>query len=317
MILTFTPNPALDLGGLVDRVLPNEKTYVSEETRFPGGNAINAGRIIHTLQGTVRVSGFLGGSTGQEINELLKREGVQTRFLPIRDSTRINVTVTEKVSHLQTRLSFPGPRILVSEVRQAHQLVHSLDPSSLFLIGGSLPQGFGIPQLKTLLQTLNQKKIPWIIDSPGPVLREILRLKPLLVKPNLIEFQDLIGTKVTRLSKIVSEAKRLSLSRGWICVSSVEGGAVLIHSTGRAFYGRAPKVKIRGHVGAGDSMVGAMAMALQKSGAINALQPDQGPNLLRLGLAAAAATLMEPGTRLGQRKNILRLYESTRVVEVK
>ena len=41
-ILTVTPNPALDLGGVVKEIIPDEKNYVEEETRHPGGNAINS-----------------------------------------------------------------------------------------------------------------------------------------------------------------------------------------------------------------------------------------------------------------------------------
>jgi fructose-1-phosphate kinase PfkB-like protein len=35
-ILTVTPNPALDLGGVVEEIIPNEKNYVEQETRHPG-----------------------------------------------------------------------------------------------------------------------------------------------------------------------------------------------------------------------------------------------------------------------------------------
>src|SRR5690242_15734995 len=72
MIYTITPNPALDLGGVVDRLVPNEKSYVQDETRFPGGNAINAARIIKKLGQPVIASGFLGGGTGDEIEKLLR-----------------------------------------------------------------------------------------------------------------------------------------------------------------------------------------------------------------------------------------------------
>jgi len=48
-----------------------------------------------------------------------------------------------------------------------------------------------------------------------------------------------------------------------ICVSSVEGGALLVTRNG-SFFGRAPKISIHSSVGAGDSMVGAMIAQLYK-----------------------------------------------------
>ncbi len=36
MIITLTPNPALDVSGTVSNLVPNEKSYVSHELRLPG-----------------------------------------------------------------------------------------------------------------------------------------------------------------------------------------------------------------------------------------------------------------------------------------
>ena len=75
-IYTLTPNPALDLWGHVAQITPNEKNYVFAERRDPGGNGINAARVIHRLGGRVTALGFLGGSVGAEIERLLDHEGV-------------------------------------------------------------------------------------------------------------------------------------------------------------------------------------------------------------------------------------------------
>ena len=69
------------------------------------------------------------------------------------------------------------------------------------------------------------------------------------------------------------------------------------------WYGKIPSVKIRSTVGAGDSLVGAMACLwdINPSSSIE--------ELLRLGLSASCATLTEPGLKLGSRKSILK-YQS-------
>jgi tagatose 6-phosphate kinase len=69
-VCTVTPNPALDLSGLVDDLKPNEKSYVYDSTRWPGGNSINVARILTRLHVPVLATGFLGGSVGQEIRGL-------------------------------------------------------------------------------------------------------------------------------------------------------------------------------------------------------------------------------------------------------
>jgi fructose-1-phosphate kinase PfkB-like protein len=67
MIYTVTPNPTLDLGGVVDQLTPNEKNYVHNETKSPGGNAINAARIMKRLGSQVMATGFIGGGIGHVV----------------------------------------------------------------------------------------------------------------------------------------------------------------------------------------------------------------------------------------------------------
>ena len=73
-----------------------------------------------------------------------------------------------------------------------------------------------------------------------------------------------------------------------------------------SYFGRIAKVKIRSSVGAGDSMVGAMVGQIYKGHA-------PGDEILRWGLAAAAATLERRGTAFGPAKSIYRLYKMTKV----
>ena len=46
-LITVTLNPVLDITGKVSKVIPNEKNYVEDERRYPGGNGINVARILN------------------------------------------------------------------------------------------------------------------------------------------------------------------------------------------------------------------------------------------------------------------------------
>jgi 1-phosphofructokinase family hexose kinase len=309
MIYTITPNATLDLGGLVKKILANEKNYVEEETRFPGGNAINAARMIKRLGLPVITSGFLGGGIGSEIEALLKQEGIATRFVKIKESSRINVTVSNQKIHAQTRLSFPGPRISVEELQKLFKQVARIGKSDLVIIGGSLPLGVSPSSIKHIIKLLKMRGISTLVDLPSADLKKVIFASPLFIKPNLLEFQEIVGKKVSSVDAVIREAKKLLKRVPLICVSSVDGGALLI-SEGSIWYGRAPKVKVRTTVGAGDSMVGAIASHLftlfkkKSSQRIENLSATEIGNLLRWGLASAAATLETHGTELGGAKKI-------------
>lgn len=308
-IFSITPNPALDLGGFVEKIVPNEKSYVENETRFPGGNAINAARILSRLNIPVTLSGFLGGSTGEEIRSLLEVENLETKFIKIKASSRINITVSNRSSRHQTRLSFPGPNILVEEKKKLFKLFEQQSQTSLLLLGGSLPKGFTPKDLERFIFLARRKNIVSFVDCPGDILAQIVEAKPFFMKPNLEEFQELTRSRVKTIGAVIEKAKRILDKVPYICVSSVEGGALLISRT-QICFGRTPNVHIQSTVGAGDSMVGGMISQFYK----NEISIDE---VLKWGLAASAATLSESGTKLGSARKINQLYLKTKVTNIK
>lgn len=320
MIYTLTPNPALDLGGTVDKIVPNEKTYVYNETRYPGGNAINAARIMAKLHCPVTATGFLGGSTGDEVRYLLKREGVHPHFITISGHTRINLTVSSKDTHLQTRLSFPGPTIDGVARRMLFFFLGQLKATDILVVGGSLPKGFTTSDLKRVMCIAHRRQVPCIVDVPGRWLRDLVGERPLLIKPNLLEFQELVGKKVQSVATIVREARRLTRDVPLVCVSSVQGGALLV-TPESCWFAQGPKLQVRSTVGAGDSMVGAMVSELWRRRVKYPVSLEwieaQANEILRWGIAAACATLTTSGTELGTRSKIVYYYKRAKVTQLR
>lgn len=305
VILTITPNPALDLSGFVKNLKPNEKTYVFSEQRAPGGNAINCARILSRLHIPVIPTGFLGGSIGREVELLLRKENLRPRFIKIQESTRINVTVSNYFDHQQTRLSFQGPDIKKSEKQQLFDFVKKQDNLFMLILGGSLPSGFTVTDVIRLMHLAKKKRVECIVDCPGNILAQILPATPVFIKPNLEEFQVLTKSRVKTIGSVLKKAQGFLSEVPYICVSSVEDGALLITRRG-SYFGKIPDIKIRSSVGAGDAMVGAMAAQLYEG----QTSPEE---ILKWGLASAAATLGELGTSLGQADEIIRLHKKIHV----
>jgi 1-phosphofructokinase family hexose kinase len=308
MILTITPNPALDISGVVKSIIPNEKNYVQNERFAPGGNGINAARIIHRLKVPVLASGFLGGAIGSELERLLKREGVSCKFIKIKHGTRINVTVSNEKTQLQTRLSFPGPEISFHEMKKLFSFVSTRRAVRIILIAGSLPPNVSPTFVERIIRISKSKGIFCAVDMPGRALRQIVESKPDFIKPNLTEFQELIGAKVASLASVKRAARKLINKIPLICVSSVDGGALLMNRR-FACFGRIPKVTLQSTVGAGDAMVGGILSRLfQLNVKVESLSEHNLEDLLRWGLASSCATLIQPGTELGEASAIQRFY---------
>lgn len=300
--ISITLNPVLDITGEVDKIIPNEKNYIDCEKRYPGGNGINVARILTRLGSNVVATGFLGGGVGEELFELLKREKLNTDFVSIKDNTRIGITVSSNDTNQQTRLSFSGPIILKSEFDEFKAKVLNISGKGLIVLGGSFPKQFELERAVELIKQLAGNGHPCIIDVPGKYLKDMVRSAPLMIKPNLIEFQALVGQKVKTIAEVVAAASAIKKYVELICISSVEGGALLIGKN-EVWFGQIPSVEVRTTVGAGDSMVGAMAYKIKEY--LDQSVPVDIKETLRWGLASACATLVTTGVELGEENKIL------------
>lgn len=305
-ILSITPNPTLDLSGNIETMISNEKIYVKDELRLPGGNAINAARIIKRLGAPVQVTGLLGGSTGVEILHLLKKEGIKSSFVKIKGNSRTCISIKSLSKNDQYRFDFPGPKINFDEKEKLLKKISS-NKIALILIGGSLPLNFNEKDIKKILSKASHNKTRCIVDCPASIMKSLLNSPLYMIKPNLSEFQAMMNFESNDLQIILEQAKKIK-HIPYICISSVNGGALLIHEKG-PYFGKSPKVTINTTIGAGDSMVGAMASEI-----FNGNNDPQ--DILRWGLAAATATLKQKGTSLGNRPDILNLYKKTKVIKL-
>jgi 1-phosphofructokinase family hexose kinase len=270
----------------------------------------------------VVTTGFLGGGVGGEIENLLTAENLTHDFVKVSSPSRISVTVSNLKTHLQSRLSFSGPTINHSEWERLTHHLDKLPPEGLAIIGGSLPPGVDGKLFTSFIANLSERGFNCIVDVPGKYLKEACEANPLLIKPNLFEFQELTGKKITSKEDVVLEAQKLLSKVKIICISSVENGALLV-TQGGAWFGRIPALEIRTTVGAGDSMVGAMAAKLfewknmEGEKSYVAIGQDRGHELHQWGLAASCATLIVRGTELGSAEDIKKYFPEVIVEELK
>lgn len=325
-IYTLTPNPALDVSGIVDHLVPNEKNYVYEEQRDPGGNGINASRIAHRLGTPTLALGFVGGATGDELVNLLKREGVQSRFVRIGAFTRTNVVVCDSTTEQQTRLTFPGPRLTSTEIGSLLRQIRSLRGGGLLILGGSFPPGCPKDFHIQVARAARDADLGPIIDIPAKVLKTYLPPKggkskaplSLFLKPNQTELEEWYGKPLKTDRALAQAAQVMAEHAGFIVVSLAARGAILA-TRERAWFFAAPKIRARGTVGAGDSMVGAIGTQLLKARMTSPERireslakgglPDWLRDAIRWGLAAGAATAQVSGTSLAQPREIHRLVK--------
>lgn len=318
------PNPSLDLSGEVKELIPNEKNIVKNSRIDPGGNAINAARICNRLGVRCPLIGFIGGAEGQQLQGLLQKEKLPFEGVVLRHSTRINVTVTLQDSHIQTRLTFPGPQTSPSEVQLMYRRLQKLKGPGLLVTGGSLPPGCHKNFYSRLLKLSHAKDIGMILDAPVSILQGILNSphpRFVLLKPNRAEFMELAGRRHRSVPALAAEAKLWQKKHAALFCVSLGAEGALFAAQGKVWWLGAPKVRVRGSVGAGDSMVGAMAARLIAHELNTPEKIARASEVLLLevfswGLAAGTATAATTGTQLAPAALIRRLVRKVHIKKI-
>lgn len=302
MIVTLTLNPALDISTTTERVVPEHKLRCEVPRRDPGGGGINVARVVDALGGTAEAVFPAGGPTGQALLAALRGgTGLRAHPVPIAGETRQSFTVDERAPGRQEyRFVLPGPDLSAVELDSCLEAVAERAQDAAFVVAsGSLPPGVPADVYARLGAMLPPGGPRLIVDSSGPALRQTRGAY--LIKPSLRELQVLAGRDLPDTAARVVAARGLMEEEmaEMVVLSLGADGAMLITREEQEHFPAIP-VPVRSTVGAGDSMVAALALALSRGEA-----PRQA---VRFGMAAGAAALLRPGTQLCRLEDVERLF---------
>lgn len=302
-IVTLTLNPAVDAACETERVFPRHKIRTIGETHDPGGGGVNAARVLAELGADPLAVVLAGGVTGRFLVELLARDGIACRAVPVAGITRISMTVLERSTGEEYRFVPAGPEISAAELAAAHAAL-AAEPHDWLVMSGSLPRGVADDEYARIAAAEAAMGRLVALDCAGAPLRAALGKGLALIKPSLREFEELVGIALPGTAEQDAAALRLVRqgAAARIAVSLGAEGALLATAAGVLRMPAIP-VQVRGAVGAGDSFMAGMVLALARGA---------GPGeALRWGMAAGAASVMQPGTAHPRRADIERLFLDT------
>ena len=297
MIATLTLNPALDVTTSTDKVRHTHKLRCTAPWLDSGGGGVNVARVIHTLGGEVTAIFPQGGPAGTTFGTLLREDGVATVPVKIAGSMRESFTVNESETGLQYRFVLPGPELSEDEIAALLDALEKLPGVTHIVVSGSLPPGCDPSVIKRIGECARRRDARLIVDTSGPALAACEGAGIYLLKPSLREVGDLLDKPIGCEADELAAARTLR-ARGFadvIILSLAERGALLV-ADGIELRLPAIPVETLSAVGAGDSMVGAVTLALARGKPLE--------DALRYGIAAGAATLMTPPTELAQAEDV-------------
>lgn len=290
-ILTVTLSPALDKTVGVDGFEIGGTNRIRSIRLDAGGKGINVAKALKSFDVEICAFGLQAGRTGEIIRQRLDALGLAHRFLEAEGETRTNLKLVDERSGVTTELNEPGFPVapdllarLVDEYRVA------LEDAAVVVLAGSLPPGSPEDIYRTLIGIAREKAVPVILDADGPALVHGVNARPYALKPNLAELERLTG-KPLRTDGEILDAARALVRQGirLVLVSMGEDGSLLV-GPDRAFRARPFPIQPQSTVGAGDSMVAALAYGLMKQ------LPQE--DIARMTSAAGTITATKPGTEV-------------------
>jgi len=172
----------------------------------------------------------------------------------------------------------------------------------ILVLSGSLPEKTLINYYAKLIRYVALKNVKIVIDTSGQPLKEALKEKVFLLKPNQKELAQLAGKEF--LSSAEQEAFALEMVKSgrasYVAVSLGARGAFLASKSG-VIYQSVPSVSVKSTIGAGDSMVAGLIYGIQN----DFIEKD----ILKWGVACGVATTMSEGTSLASKSNLAKVLE--------
>jgi len=302
-IVTLTLNPALDVSLAAAMVVPTHKIRTERPRYQPGGGGINVSRVCHRLDAPTIAVVPLGGPSGQRMTDLMLAEldQAEMRIVPIAGDTRESLTVRSKSTGEQYRFVLPGPELSESELEACLAAVVSAatpDRCRSVVVSGSLPVGVDPGFISDLVRRVPHASV--VVDTSGPALVAALQSGAYLVKPSARELASIVDRELETEAEIIGAAIEVqSQSHVEVVVVSIGPGGAVIVTENKTHRLRAPAVKVRSAVGAGDSMVAGIATGLQRDLDL--------ADAVRLGVAAGTAAVLTDGSDLCRESDVDRL----------
>ena len=288
MLLTVTPNPAIDRVLIVPGFRHADVCRVITRIDSAGGKGFNVTRVARTLNLPVRACALLGGENGRRIARLAEDEGIDGAWRWIaQGESRICLLITDPEARDHLTINETGPTVNASDWHGFMELVWQQARAATFVaVSGSVPPGVAPQHYVELIRGLPSDAFV-CVDTSGPTLAAALNLPVDLLKINMHELSAALGQPITTPDQARAAAVAV-LQRGpqRVVVTLGAQGAVAVDAHG-VWRARTPPVEPISPVGSGDAALAGIITVLHSGGSL--------AEAVRMGVACGGANTLTVG----------------------
>lgn len=290
MIVTVTLNPCVDLNLEVEAFSFTEPLRALRERKRAGGKGMNASVALDLLKAPTTAVALLGGATGREYAQLAQ---ATIRFpvsvVECAGNTRTNIVITARADRRHLKVNQQGAHIESGDLdRVSGALSDLVQPGDFLVLAGSLPPGAPDDTYAKWIHPFRSRGCFVALDADGAALREGLKARPHLIKPNRQELERLLARELCSEDEIIRAGKELAPELCDMCLVSDGANAAYFFARDCCLKGIPPPAQ-GSAVGAGDACLAGMLKGLSTDA-------DSLREAFRLALACGSAAASMPDT---------------------
>ena len=267
-VVTVTPNPSLDRTMRIAGLERGEVIRAGTALVDPGGKGINVARAL--IANGVPAAAVLpvGGAEGVQLAELLRSRGIEPVVVRIDGSVRANIALVEP-DGTTTKINEPGPTLSPQEVGDllaTTRRTTAARRADWVVSSGSVPLGAPAEFHAQVAHEAHLVGARVAVDTSGLPLRLALEAGTDVVKPNVEELADLLGTPILTLGDVVDAAVEVQRLGSPNVLVSLGPDGVVLRTTTSLLHAEAPAEQPVSTSGAGDATLAGYLAAVLRGG---------------------------------------------------
>lgn len=304
-LLTVTLNPVYDVFYHIPAFKPYRENLATRVEVFPGGKAVNVSRALKQNGYDSTALLLLGKENCQAFEAALRAEGIDTLCYDTEGRMRENLTFLSD--------GIPETRVCVNTFSTTRETLNTIlddmknriDADTAVVCSGKFPCGLTVADCMAFLREL-MTVTPYVaLDSQTFGAKEILELKPWLIKPNAEEIEALSGQPCPTPEAVLEAAGRLHRDGiAHVLVSLGGDGAIYCGELGR-YRIEVPPITPLSTIGAGDSTLAGFLSAYAEG--------LDGTACLARACAFGTAACLEPGTNPPRPEEVAKIAAAIRI----
>lgn len=260
MIYTVTFNPSIDYIMFTDGFELKGLNRATSTYKFAGGKGINVSRVLKTLGVSSTALGFAGGFPGAFIAQTLEKSHIKTDFIKVDEDTRINVKLK---SGDETEINAPGPSITEDQFQALLNQIKQTTYEDTVIVAGSVPKSIPSDAYAQIAEITQQTGAKLVVDAEKDLVNTVLKYKPLFIKPNKDELEEMFDMTVESDQDVVKYGREILKEGAQSVIISLGGDGAIYIDNERSIKAQNPKGTVINTVGSGDSTVAGMVAGLE------------------------------------------------------